>query len=149
MSGELEPSVEFESGNSMDRISVQGRLKSHAKFWLDELDPSSFVKEIVSQGYRIPFIRLPDPVCYRNHRSAIEHADFVQEAIWELVDLACMIQCPKCPVVCSPLSVVVNAHGKKRLVLDLRYVNQFILLTKFKYEGLNADFLKRGLFLHF
>ena len=51
MSGELEPSVEFESGNSTDRISVQGRLKSHAKFWLDELDPSSFVKEIVSQGY--------------------------------------------------------------------------------------------------
>ena len=40
MSGELEPSVEFESGNSTDRISVQGRLKSHAKFWLDELDPS-------------------------------------------------------------------------------------------------------------
>ena len=138
MSGELEPSVEFESGNSTDRISVQGRLKSHAKFWLDELDPSSFVKEIVSQGYRIPFIRLPDPVCYRNHRSAIEHADFVQEAIQELVDLACVTQCPKCPVVCSPLSVVVNAHGKKRLVLDLRYVNQFILLTKFKYEGLNV-----------
>ena len=77
-------------------------------------------------------------MCYRNHRSAIEHADFVQEAIRELVDLACVIQCPKCPVVCSPLSVVVNAHGKKRLVLDLRYVNQFILLTKFKYEGLNV-----------
>ena len=38
----------------------------------------------------------------------------------------------------SPLSVVVNACGKKRLVLDLRYVNQFILLTKFKYEGLNV-----------
>ena len=31
----------------------------------------------------------------------------------------------------------INAHGKKRLVLDLRYVNQFILLTKFRYEGLN------------
>ena len=136
ISGELEPNVEFESGNSMDRISVQGRLKNHAKFWLDELDPSSFVKEIVSQGYRIPFIRLPDPVCYRNHRSAIEHADFVQEAIRELVALACVIQCPECPKVCSPLSVVVNARGKKRLVLDLRYVNQFILLTKFKYEGL-------------
>ncbi len=48
-----------------------------------------------------------------------------------------MAQYPQCPAVCSPMSVVVNACGKKRLVLDLRYVNQSILLTKFKYEGLN------------
>lgn len=32
---------------------------------------------------------------------------------------------------------MVNAHGKKWLVLDFRYVNQFTLLTKLKYEGLN------------
>ena len=49
-----------------------------------------------------------------------------------------MVQCSECPAVCSPLSVVVNAQGKKRLVLDLRYVDQSILLTKFKYEGLNV-----------
>ena len=42
----------------------------------------------------------------------------MEEAIKELV------------AVCSPLSVVVNARGK---MLDL---NQFILLAKFKYEGL-------------
>ena len=89
----------------------------------------------MTQGYRIPFIRLPDPVFYRNHRSALEHAEFVDVAIKELVALSCVVQCSQCPVVCSPLSVVVNGRGKKRL--DLRYVNQFILLTKFKYEGLN------------
>ena len=38
---------------------------------------------------------------------------------------------------CSPLSVVENAKGKPRLVLDLRYVNQFLPERKFKYEGLN------------
>ena len=138
MPGELEPIADFESENSMDQISVQGRLRAHSKFWLEELEPSSFIKEIVTQGYRIPFIRLPDPVCYRNHRSAFGHADFVEEAIKELVALSCVVQCSECPAVCSPLSVVVNAHGKKRLVLDLRYVNQFILLAKFKYEGLNV-----------
>ena len=138
MSEEFEPSAEFESENSMGQISVQGRLKTHSAFWLEELEPSSFVKEIVTQGYRIPFIQLPDPVCYRNHRSALDHADFVEEAIQELVALSCVVQCSECPAVCSPLSVVVNAQGKKRLVLDLRYVNQFILLTKFKYEGLNV-----------
>ena len=138
MPWELEPSAEFESGKAEGRVSVQGRLRSHSQFWLDNLDPSSFVREIVTQGYRIPFIRLPDPVIYKNHRSALEHAEFVEDAIKELVAQSCVAQCPQCPTVCSPLSVVVNARGKKRLVLDLRYVNQFILLKKFKYEGLNV-----------
>ena len=129
---ELEPNAEFESGKAEGWVSVQGRLRFHSQFWLDNVDPSSFVRDIVTQGYRIPFICLPDPVFYKNHRSAQEHAEFVEEAIKELVAQSCVAQCPQCPAVCSPLSVVVNARGKKHLVLDLRYVNQFILLTKFK-----------------
>ena len=42
--------------------SVQGRLRSHSAFWLQELEPSPFVREVIEHGYRIPFIRLPDPV---------------------------------------------------------------------------------------
>ena len=139
MSSGLEPTHEYESEDTVHagQLSVQGRLRANSNFWLNELEPSSFVKEIVTQGYRIPFIRLPDPVFYRNHNSAFKHAEFVEEAIQELAALSCNVQCSQCPAVCSSLSVVVNARGKKRLVLDLRYVNQFILLTKFKYEGLN------------
>ena len=47
-------------------LGVQGRLRSHSQFWLDELEPSPFVREVIEHEYRIPFIRLPDPVCYRN-----------------------------------------------------------------------------------
>ena len=65
--------------------SVQGRLKEHEKFWLDELEPSSFVAGIISEGYRLPFLRLPDPLCQLNHRSALESASFVMHAIDELV----------------------------------------------------------------
>ena len=39
--------------------------------------------------------------------------------------------------VCSPLLVVKNATGKRRLVIDLRVVNQCLPKRKFKYEGLN------------
>jgi hypothetical protein len=42
--------------------SVQGRLKQHERFWIDELDPSSFVADIVIEDYRLPFMRLPDPL---------------------------------------------------------------------------------------
>ena len=131
---------EYEAGDKecVSLLSVQGRLKNHSRFWLQELEPSPFVKEVIIQGYRIPFIRLPDPVFYKNHKSALEHADFVEEAIRKLLAARCIKQCSECPSVCSPLSVVINARGKKRLVLDLRYVNQFILMSKFKYEGLNV-----------
>ena len=48
-----------------------------------------------------------------------------------------MIECAVQPRVCSPLQVVFNSSGKPRLVLDLRYINQYLLNQKFKYEGLD------------
>ena len=116
---------------------VQGRLKERSAFWLNELESSSFVQSIVTEGYQLPFIRLPDPVCLVNHRSACENSTFVNTAIDELVAGRCVIQSDSCPTVCSPLSVVTNAKGKQRLVIDLRYINQFLPERKFKYEGLN------------
>ena len=49
----------------------------------------------------------------RNHKSAFEHADFVTEAIQELVESGCTARVSSCPTVCSPLQVVVNAKGKR------------------------------------
>ena len=39
-------------------------------FWLEKLEPSSFVAVIVSVGYCLPFMRLPDPRYQCNHKSA-------------------------------------------------------------------------------
>lgn len=65
----------------------------------------------MTPSYCLPFLAFPPPVCARNHRSAFEHADFVFEAIQELVESGCAIRGPTCPSVCSPLQVV-NAKGK-------------------------------------
>ena len=42
------------------------------------------------------------------------------------------------PVICSPLSVVQSTSGKKRLVLDLRYVNMFLWKDKFNNEDIKT-----------
>ena len=42
-----------------------------------------------------------------NHNSAIEHSEFVQEAIAELLRAGCVVECMSCPHVCSPLHVAV------------------------------------------
>ena len=119
-------------------VSVQGRLKRSILFWEIELDPSSFVLGIIRSGYRLPFIRFPPSVCMRNHQSALENPAFVSNAIEELVQTNCVLACDVCPLVCSPLQVVTNARGKQRLVIDLRFVNQYLVQQKFKYEGLNV-----------
>jgi len=54
----------------VSEMSVQGRLRSHSEFWISELDPSQFVKDVVQTGYRLPFVNLPEPCCRLNHRSA-------------------------------------------------------------------------------
>ena len=71
---------------SVQYPSVQGRLRKNVDFWLNEFEPSTFVAEIVSVGYRLPFMRLPwDPRCQPNHKSVLENAAFVDDAIQELV----------------------------------------------------------------
>ena len=120
-----------------ETVSVQGRLRKHSSFWLNDLDASSFVRGIILHGYRLPFVVLPWPVFKLNHRSALQHEQFVSSAISELLEAGCIVQSSECPLVCSPLSVVENAKGKLRLVLDLGYVNQFLPEQKFKYDGLN------------
>ena len=118
-------------------MSVQGRLRERSSFWRDELEASEFVLDIVTNGYKLPFIAFPQPMIAKNHRSAFKHARFVEESIDDLVHSRCVRECTSCPTVCSPLLVVENAKGKLRLVIDLRYVNQFLIQCKFKYEGLD------------
>ena len=138
---ELKASVtDFKSQNSLPEkplVSVQGRLQNCSKFWVDEVKAPQFIIDVINTGYRLPFLAFPPAVCARNHKSALEHATFVSEAIQELIDAGCAVCVPTCPTVCSPLQVVVNAKGKLCLVINLRYVNQYLQLSKFKYEILN------------
>ena len=126
--------------------SVQGRLKANSNFCSQELEASSFVQGIVTHGYILPFISLPVPVFCTNHASTLGEAEFVAEEIAKLVAASCVLEVPYCPEVCSPLLVVNNSKGKKRLVLDLRMVNKHLLKRKFKYEGINLipDMCSRG-----
>ena len=86
---------------------------------------------------------VPTPYSQGNHRSALQHAGFVSEATGELTANRCVTQVSSKPFICSMLSVVVNSEGKLRLVLNLKYLNQFLLgrKDKFKYEDLRVALL--------
>ena len=75
---------------------------------------------------------------------------FVESSFTELLESARIEQVSRKPVVVNPLSVSVQSNGKKRLLLDLRYVNHFIKRLRFKYdECFSYMFRKNGFMFSF
>ena len=70
-----------------------------------------------------------------NHKSEELHSEYVDEAIQSLIENRCVLRVQEKPVLCSPLSVVEGT--KLHLVLNLRYLNQFLHVLSFKYEDLH------------
>jgi len=70
-----------------------------------------------------------------NNGSALSNSLFVIDTIKELLDSGRVVERNKNElIVINPLSVSVQSSGKKRLILDLRYINKFILKKKFRFE---------------
>ena len=141
---ELEPELgrcwEFEQ-DSTQISDVQGRMFTCLSFWEQVLKAPPPVLECIEVGYKLPLLSMPGPYQKPNHKSAQINHDFVSQAISDLEQNRCIRRSETIPVVCSPLSVVVSSAGKKRLVIDLRYLNGYLLKDSFKYEDLRIAML--------
>ena len=118
-------------------VHVKGRLKNHLGFW-QRIKANRWVVSIISDGYALPFLELPPRHEMTNHKSAFEEEAFVSGQIMELLSAGCVIETNHSDVhVISPLGVV-NNGSKKRMILDLRYVNKYLRIPKFKYEDIRT-----------
>ena len=132
-----EMNYEFELPNSnSENVGVVGRLQRCKQYWFDTFNLSLFVKDILNHGYIIPFKNFPPRAHLNNNRSSLNHPDFVAEAINKLLVTGSIKEQVLPPYVVNPLTV--SESNKLRLVLDLRHVNQFTCVTRFKYEGLDT-----------
>ena len=61
----------------------------------------------------LPFLSFPEPTAFKNSRSSLAHAEFVQDAICELVESGRVLEVVVPSLVVIPLSVSVQATGKK------------------------------------
>ena len=99
------------------------------------MDASPYILSTILEGYKIPFLTTPPRSNLKNNRSALENQDFVIKAIDELLSGNCISETtPQSIHNINPLSVAVQPCGKKRLILDLRLINQHLRKYKFKYE---------------
>ena len=123
---------EFEKDNNYP--SVKGRFKKNLINWQETLSANSAILEIIDNGYEISFFKKPKCASFRNNLSALKNKDFVKEYISELLKCGSIIEAENLQEVINPLSVSINSSGKKRLILDLRYVNSHVYKDKIKFE---------------
>ena len=113
-------SPEYQEG--VPTVKVKGSLKENVPFW-EHIGASCFICNTVIDGYKIPFIYTPPTESFGNNRCAIQHSELVEQAICDLL-VGSVVESGRAPTVVNPLSVSIQPKGKKRLVLDLRYLNQ-------------------------
>ena len=123
--------------------TVVGKLKANLNTWAD-MKASNFILE----GYKIPFITTPRTVKFRNNKSALRNKFFVETTIDALLDSGRIVEVHTPPEVVNPLTV--SEKGlKKRLILDLRYLNAHIWTEHSKFEdfGVFQHFIRKGSFM--
>jgi hypothetical protein len=120
-------------------IPQAGGLKRHEQWWIQNCS-SSWVLGWIQRGFPLwwkdPTV-LPPPFRRRNHKGAFDHAGFIVECIRDLLQAGAARKVPTQPRVVNPLNVTPKKNGKLRLILDLRHVNQFLMIPKFKMDTLS------------
>ena len=124
--------------------SVRGRLKGCLAFWKEELKAPPWILDTVENGYVLPFFNEPEPYTRPNQKSALIEREFVNGAVADLLAGGYIEIAQEVPHVCSPLSVITNQSGKRRLVVNLRHVNRSLWKQKFKYEDLRVVMMLFG-----
>ena len=92
------------------------------------------VIDVLENGYKIPLITLPKAAKFPNNHSALNNANFVTQAVEELLNTGRIKEVKNSPYVVNPLSVSENDSQKLRLILDLRYVNMHVFKDKIKFD---------------
>ena len=130
--------LEFENVDFACSMVVKGRLKENISFW-QNIGISRWVLHVLQEGYSLPFISLPQEVFFKNHPSAVKDNVFVCTEMSKLLLSGAVVEVKREDLtVCNPLGIVRNSAQKRRLIMDLRYVNQYLRLCKFKYDDIRT-----------
>ncbi len=120
-------------GDELERANVKGSLARHADLW-KTLTSDQLILGIIENGYQPPFLSTPPRFCKKHNTTATKNSDFVTHSVVELI-LNGFAKLTKKPCkVTNPFTVSIQSNGKKRLIADLRHLNNFLQTEKFKME---------------
>ena len=125
----------FEEDENIEYL-LSGTLRSHLSFW-KETGASQFALGVIENGYIPKMKGVPPIYVEKNNASYWKHRGWANEAVDRLATLDIAEKVSRDQLHCqNPMSVAVNAEGKKRLVIDLsRCFNEEVHALKFKIES--------------
>ena len=137
--GEVAGEAADKAGNRTGQLPVGGKLVHFTKTWTQQFPQHYEIVRKVSQGILLAFddvppqlLRHPLELLSNNKAADLQHAVqklCLSQAIEEVVD-------PTSPGYYSRLFLVPKPDGSFRPILDLKKLNQFIIVPSFKMETL-------------
>jgi hypothetical protein len=134
--GEVEQSTK--EGSKHSSIPEAGGLGRHQTWWRQHCR-STWVLQWVTEGFPLSWAdasNLPPASHQPNHQGAFQYADFIEECVKDLLKAKAVRHVKAKPKVVNPLNVTPKKNGKLRLILDLRHVNEYLSIPKFKMDSL-------------
>ena len=127
-------------------VVVKGRLCARSSYWRD-IGANTVVQDLIESGYKVPFFALPPCATFKNNQSALQHRAFVTTEVLELLRTGRVKEVPSAHIV-NPLTVS-ECAGKLRLILDLHFLNSYVVHQKIKFDdwALMEQFVTFGSFL--
>ena len=91
---------------------VQGRTAKSKMWSFENWNMSLTVIEVLSKGYKLPFVQIPDSPCFipnnnnnnNNNNSALHEVEFVRRAIEELLTKRCILEVDSHLYCCNPFN---------------------------------------------
>lgn len=111
------------------------RLGRNLDAW-KRIDAPDYVLEWLSEGVTLPFASDITPFEIRNRSLSQRQTDFVDSEIQRLLLLGFIEKCAVKPTCVSPLGVVPKRNNKLRLITDLRQLNSYCEVPKYRNEDI-------------
>lgn len=116
---------------------VAGSLHRHREAW-NEIGANRTILSWIECGIRIETYKTPPQ--HHEPPRPLQSQDmvFVSETIKEWLEKGVILASTSVPLITSRLGVVPKKNGKKRLIIDMRFINGYIQAPKFQYEDLRV-----------
>ena len=123
---EISPDIKVSSNThytNNERNVIQkttGVGRESANKW-KEIGANDFIVDVIENGYKMPFLTLPNQIELDNNKLTRGNPGFVTDEINKLLEKGCISLVTDKPHVINPLTVA-NNGSKLRLVLDVRHI---------------------------
>ena len=105
--------------------------------WRDLNAPNQVI-DWLSEGVPLTFSSPAPTFSLENHKLTPTQSLFVDQEVTRLLSSGAIALCKDKPQCVSPLGVVPKKRNKLRLILDLRKLNGYCVVPKFRYEDIST-----------